>query len=298
MKVFVTGATGYLGYHIVNVLVAEGHKVLCLKRATSKSLFSEGVESRIQWVLNDGNMQSRIAAFQPDVLIHAAWGGVRGAGRDNVEIQQANLELSKTLFEAYPYKQIIGIGSQAEYGYYSNIVGEEHPLNPTMQYAIAKVACQRMLQNYCNGKNIEWQWLRIFTVFGEKQTGGLVKIAIEKCLDGSTEFDTTLGEQRYSYLYAYDFAKAVISMLGSVHKSGCYNLSQPFGIYSNRTILQTIKRLTCSDIRLNFGSIPYAENQVMLMDGHVDKFERAFGLIPCTDFETALENTIIDFQSK
>lgn len=39
MRIFVTGATGYLGYHFANVAVSQGHKILCLRRTTSKSLF-------------------------------------------------------------------------------------------------------------------------------------------------------------------------------------------------------------------------------------------------------------------
>lgn len=296
MRIFVTGATGYLGYHFVNVAVSQGHDVLCLKRSTSKSLFEPIVEDKIQWVINDDQMKTIVTEFRPDVLFHAAWGGVRGTGRDDVELQNDNLIMSRQLFALYPYKQIISIGSQAEYGYYSNIITEEHPLCPTMEYAKAKVQCSKDLQSYCDAHGIEWQWIRIFTVFGEKQTGGLIKIAIEKCLQGCKDFPTTKGEQQYSYLYTFDFAKAICKMIGSNGKSGFYNLSQPYGLQSNRTVLETVKRLTGSGIKLDFGAIPYPDGQVMLMDGRVDKFEKAFGKVPYTDFELALSNTIDSFR--
>lgn len=296
MKIFVTGATGYLGYHFVNVAVAQGHEVLCLRRPTSKSLFEPIIEDKIQWVVNDYKMDETVKAFEPDVLFHAAWGGVRGSGRESIEIQTENLEMSRKLFALYPYKQIISIGSQAEYGYYSDIITEDHPLRPTMEYAKAKVQCSEDMKEYCEANGIEWQWIRIFTVFGEKQTGGLIKIAIEKCLNGEKEFPTTKGEQQYSYLYSFDFARAICNMLGAKDKSGIYNLSQPFGLHSNRDILESVKRLTKSNIHFDFGAIPYPEGQVMLMDGRVDKFERAFGPVPYTDFEVALANTIDSFR--
>ena len=47
-----------------------------------------------------------------------------------------------------------------------------------------------------------------------------------------------------------------------------------------------------SNIRNNFGAVPYAKDQIMLMSGTVDMFERAFGKIPHTDFKEALQNTI------
>lgn len=297
MKIFVTGATGYLGYHFVKVAICQGHDVLCLRRKTSKSLFEPNIEEKIQWVNNDEKISENVKRFQPDVLFHAAWGGVRGNGRDSVEIQNDNLLMSRFIFTLYPYKQIISIGSQAEYGTYSDIISEDYPLNPTMEYAKAKVKCCDEMISICEKNYIEWQWIRIFTVFGEKQTGGLIKIAIENCLTGAKDFDTTPGEQKYSYLYAEDFAKAICLMLGVKGKSGIYNLSQPLVLKSNREILETVKEITNSNIKLNFGAIPYPNGQVMLMDGNVDKFEEAFGRIPYTDFNISLRNTINSFMA-
>ena len=296
MKIFVSGATGYLGYHFVKVAINQGHEVLCLRRPTSRSLFESEIENKVKWVVNDEELKSAVIDFQPDVLFHAAWGGVRGTDRNNIEIQKENLVMSHNLFTLYPYKQIIAIGSQAEYGYYNDIISEDHPLKPTMEYAKAKIQCCKDLQHYCEQNNIEWQWIRIFTVFGEKQTGGLIKLAIEKCLNGEKSFDTTPGEQKYSYLYAEDFGKAICNMLGSKGKSGIYNLSQPQCLKSNKEILESVKTLTKSDIHLNFGAMPYPEGQVMVMDGSVNKFEKAFGAVPYTDFNTALEHTINSFK--
>lgn len=296
MKIFVSGATGYLGYHFVKVAINQGHEVLCLRRPTSRSLFESEIENKVKWVFNDEELKSAVIDFQPDVLFHAAWGGVRGADRNNIEIQKDNLVMSHNLFTLYPYIQIIAIGSQAEYGYYNDIISENHPLKPTMEYAKAKIQCCKDLQNYCKQNNIEWQWIRIFTVFGEKQTGGLIKLAIEKCLNGEKSFDTTPGEQKYSYLYAEDFGKAICNMLGSKGKSGIYNLSQPKCLKSNKEILESVKKLTKSDIHLNFGAMPYPEGQVMLMDGSVNKFEKAFGAVPYTNFEVAMVNTIDSFR--
>ena len=280
----------------MKVAINQGHEVLCLRRPTSRSLFESEIENKVKWVFNDEELKSAVIDFQPDVLFHAAWGGVRGADRNNIEIQKENLVMSHNLFTLYPYKQIIAIGSQAEYGYYNDIISEGHPLKPTMEYAKAKIQCCKDLQHYCEQNNIEWQWIRIFTVFGEKQTGGLIKLVIEKCLNGEESFDTTPGEQKYSYLYAEDFGKAICNMLGSKGKSGIYNLSQPQCLKSNKEILESVKILTKSDMHLNFGAMPYPEGQVMLMDGSVNKFEKAFGAVPYTDFNTALEHTINSFK--
>ena len=294
MKIFVTGATGYLGYHFVNVAISQGHQVLCLRRPTSVSLFEPFVEKEIQWVNNDDETKLRktVNAFQPDVLFHAAWGGTRGKERNDVVIQERNIQMSKDLITLYPYKQVIVLGSQAEYGFYFGPAMETDALKPNTVYGQAKIETCEFLKEYCEAHNIEWQWIRLFTLFGENQTGGLIKIFTEKCLRGEKEFNTTEGLQRYSYMYTFDIAKAICMMIGSKGKSGIYNLSQPNDVYTNQWILTHIKELMHSEIQLNFGAIPYEENQVMYMDGYVTKFENAFGDIPHTDFEVALGRTI------
>ena len=96
----------------------------------------------------------------------------------------------------------------------------------------------------------------------------------------------------YSYLYAKDFAKAICKVIGAKGKSGIYNISQPLEEHSNKDILETIKAMMGSNIKNNYGAVPYAKDHIMLMSGTVDKFEEAFGKIPHTDFKEALQNTI------
>lgn len=299
MKIFVTGATGFLGYHFVKEAIRQGHQVLCLRRSTSVSLFSPEEESKVDWVIDDENLQVQVYDFEPEVLFHAAWAGVRGTYRENQNVQTQNIALSQRIVTLFPYKQIICLGSQSEYGYYVGPVSEAlKPSKVQSEYGVTKLFCLKKLKKYCEAHHIEWQWIRIFTVFGEHMTGGLIKLVIQQCLDGIKQFDTTKGEQKYSYLYAEDYAQAICRVLGSNEKSGIYNLSQPLDVYSNVYVLSKIKSLMRSDIEYNFGSIPYTSNQIMYMDGDVSKFESAFGAIPHTDFETALVRTIDFYRNK
>lgn len=297
MKLFITGATGFLGYHIANIAVNEGHEILCLRRNISISLFDKIVEERIGWLNNDDcNWKQKLADFQPDVLIHCAWSGVRGSDRDSHEIQQKNIEMSRELFGAYPYKQIISIGSQAEYGYYKTMVSEEHPLNPENEYGKAKVNVLNCLQEYAKIHKIEWQWIRIFTVFGEKQKAGLIYSFTKDCLNGAKIFKTSPGLQEYSYMYSFDFAKAIMQVVGVKGQSGIYNLSQPFEVHTNRDILENIKNILHSNIEIRYGAFEYPSNQVMLMNGSTNKFVQAFGIIPHINFQFALTNTIDSYK--
>ena len=215
-------------------------------------------------------------------------GGVNAERRNDECAQDANFVFSKRLFELYPYKQIISMGSQAEYGYYTKRVTEEDELNPQTLYGKTKIETCQWLKTYCEQHEIEWQWLRIFTIFGEGLRVGVIPFAINKCLSGDKVLETTKGEQVYSFLYAKDFAKAFMNVVGVKGKSGIYNVSQPRNEHTIRDVLLRIKALTHSDIDIKFGALPYRNNQVMLMSGCADKFEKAFGIFPNTDFDLAL----------
>ncbi len=293
MKIFITGATGFLGSHITNLCVNNGYDVLCLKRSTSISPFEPIVEKRIKWVNSDNsNLEEEIISFKPDILIHAAWGGVSARDRNNTTLQKYNTEFSEKIFRIYQYKQIIALGSQAEYGYYKYPVNESSILKPINEYGKAKIECCNYLSEYCRTKDIEWQWMRIFTIFGEHQRYGLIPSAIKNCLNGTASMDTTNGEQIYSFMYALDFAKAIINMIGIKDKSGIYNISSIVDEYSIKEILLKIKKITSSDIKYNFGAIPYSNNQIMYMSGSTQKYENAFGNIKQTNIDKVLAQTI------
>lgn len=296
MRIFVTGATGLVGSAVCREAIKNGHQIIALRRPSSVSSFSEEEEKHISWVLDDDNLQVNVNNYKPDVLAHFAW-GVNAELRNDEYAQNANFELSKRMFELYPYKQIIAVGSQAEYGFYTNRVDERYELRPITLYGKLKIKTCEWLQGYCESHGIEWQWLRIFTIFGEGLRVGVIPYTIKKCLLKESVLETTRGEQIYSFLYAQDFAKVLMKVFGAKGKSGIYNISQPRNEHSIKDVINRIKVLTNSEIEIRFGAIPYRKNQVMLMSGNVCKFEETFGQIPNIEFNTALVREIESMKS-
>ncbi len=290
MKVFITGATGFLGFHIARACMANGHDIICLHRPASVNPFSENENRHITWITEE-EARKRLGSLHPEVLVHAAWGGVSAAGRNDKEIQQANIEMTQRIMELYPYRQIIMLGSQDEYGRIDKKVDERQPVCPLSEYAKAKVACSRMLEAYSAGTKAEWQWIRIFSIYGEhQQSCWLIPSVIDKCLNGESFMDTTPGEQIYSYLYCADFAEAIASCIGQKGKSGIYNLSSSHPI-ALKDLFSLIKELTGSSIGFR-ATMPYRENQSMVILGDSDKFAKAFGTFEHTSLETGLTNVI------
>lgn len=274
MKILITGTSGFLGKHIVDEAIRQGHEVLCLKHSE----------------IDD--CQEKVNTFAPEILVHCAWGGVSAADRNNPDLQEANIEMSKKVVKLYPFKQIIGAGSQDEYGNINEIVDEEQSLNPISEYAKAKIAFCDWLKEYAESRNIEWQWIRIFNMYGTGQASNwLIPAIIAKCINGEKKMDTTKGEQQYAYLNADDFGRAIVSVFGAKDKSGIYNISSsnPMPLHD---IFIMIKHLTKSDIEFIFGAMPYRQGQSMMICGNSDKFIHTFGEFETIDLENGIRSLL------
>lgn len=293
LRIFITGATGFLGYHIANSCIAAGFDLLCLKRKSSVSLFESDQERLIRWVNSDEEAWEKVVVeYQPDILIHCAWEGVSAENRNNHQIQHKNIQLSEKLIKLYPYKQIIVLGSQEEYGRIDSVIDENYPLSPITEYAKSKIETCKILQKYAENNGVEWLWIRVFTVFGEKQKEDwLIPKMIRKCLNPKElQMDTTKGEQSYSYLYSADFARAITSTLGKVGNSGIYNISSstPTKLMN---LFSMIKQKTNSKIEFN-PVLPYREFQSMMIMGDSSKFKKIFGDYENTTLSQGLDRII------
>lgn len=280
MNIVITGATGFLGSHIVSEAKKNGHNILSLKHSAIES------------------SKPLLEAFAPDILVHCGWGGVSAADRNDAKLQADNIAISKRIIELFPFKQIIGLGSQDEYGNINSIVNENQPLHPISEYAKAKIAFCNHLRSYAEKNGISWQWLRIFNMYGTNQAPNwLIPSIIKKCITGEKSMQTTLGEQQYAYLFADDFAKAVVSMFGQDGKNGIFNISssKPLPL---RLIFEKIKELTKASIQFEFGAIPYRPNQSMMICGDSSKFTASFGGFEKTEFAEGLQMVIEEWKNK
>ena len=114
-----------------------------------------------------------------------------------------------------------------------------------------KIEYCKLLTEYCRNNQIEMHWLRIFNMYGTKQASNwIIPAVMNRCLNGEKEMDTTKGEQKYAYLYAEDFGKAVVSMFGVKGVSGIYNISS-----SNPISLKELQRLPLLQVSLRLHQV-------------------------------------------
>ena len=297
--IFITGITGFLGSQIGKYLCVEGYKVIATKRTESSLKNCTEYIQNIKWVnIDEVNWELEIINLKPQIIIHAAWIGVESSYRNDWILQSKNLIFIQKIFEIAQLsntKKMIGLGSQAEYGFTNAVVKEIQELFPDSAYGSVKIITSNLLELFCTKNKIEWYWLRVFSVFGEKESPKwLLPSFIKNICDESKNYmDFSLGEQKYAYLFVDDFANAILKVVAhSKGGSGIYNLCST-NLISIKDIITMIKNKIRPSFDLNFGALPYREGQSMLIAGDITKFKTEFGEYEFTSLEIGI-NKIID----
>ncbi len=302
MKILVTGATGFLGSHIVEELISSKNEIIATYRKSSKREELPFCQSII-WVKTDQyGWENMIQSFAPEIIIHAAWSGVNSTTRNDKDIQLSNISFTNQLLELgkkCKIRKFISLGSQAEYGDFSERINELYPANPTTSYGQVKLSVQKNVQEYCEKHHIEWYWLRVFCIFGERESNlWLIPKLINSILTSKKSMDFTPCEQEYAYLYVRDFANIIKKIVESATScSGVYNISSNNSIKLYE-LLNIIRDKIDTTFKLNFGITPYRSNQSMHIEGDMSKFIKQFGTIELSDFEVSLNRTIEYYKNK
>lgn len=301
MKILLTGATGFIGSHIAEVLLSNGFKLILTKRSQSSLLNCTSFLSKVTFIdIDNADWFIEVCNLAPSMIIHAAWNGVLSNDRETWKSQLSNIDLvTKLLFIAEKCHVIkfIGLGSQAEYGLYSGVISEKDPINPTTKYGCLKIAVSQQISSHCELNKIDWYWLRIFSVFGERESDSwLIPSVIIRMLNGEKEMDFTLGEQQYAYLYVRDLANAILKTCLIDGPSGIYNISSSQAI-SLKELLLTLRDKINPSFKLNFGVLSYRINQPMHIEGDSSKFISEYGFFEKNPIKFTLDQVINSYRS-
>ena len=282
MTILLTGATGFLGSHLLKTLVSKGYKVVVLKRSTSDMWRLKGFEQTFKSYDIDRVPLQKAFEEQPiDTVIHTAWAGVASTDRDNWEVQIENFYFSKNLIDLsveFGVKKLICLGSQAEYGYYNEKVGEDFLPSPIEAYGSVKLFTSHYLRNLAKKNHINWYWIRIFSIIGENENNSWLLSQVIDSLFANHSIELTEGEQYYDYMYVADFVSAIEKILSAKEEnSGIYNLCTGTPIKIKELLCLIADKLNKDKQLLKFGAIPYRPNQNMFMVGKPQKFEKTFG---------------------
>ena len=298
MRVFVTGATGFVGSHLTKLLVKRGATVAVLLRPGSETWRIANVLPYITQIEGDmlalQEAQNRILDFAPDTILHLAWYGVSNRYRNDEAQINNNLASSLALLRLAlksGCQTWVGLGSQAEYGPQNIIMDENAPTHPTTLYGTLKLCVYLLGRQLATGSGMRFAWLRLFSAYGPKDNESWMIPYLIKSLQRGERPSLTLGEQKWDYLYVGDAAEAIYRVATTPEANGAFNLGSG-EVSTIRNVAERIREMINPSLPLGFGDMPYLSDQVMHLQADITKLKRATGWSPQTGLEEGLKRTI------
>lgn len=273
MKVLVTGATGFVGRHVVAELVTAGHEVFAVVRHQS-SLSDMPWRDAVQFLVCDihGEDVSHALAFTPDVLVHLAWSGLPNY-HQAFHFERnlpADYRFLKRAAEC-DVGQILVAGTGAEFGMVGGALAEEAATAPVTAYGIAKDSLRRFLLHLQLSRPFVLQWVRLFHMHGPGQSPGSLLAQLDKAIDEKAEvFDMSGGEQLRDYLPVQEVARRISLLVCRPDIQGAINCCSGNPISVRRLVENRINECGAT-IRLNLGVHPYLDYEPMAYWGSIGK---------------------------
>ncbi len=168
MRVLVTGATGFVGHHVVRSLSDAGHHTLALSRSPVQTPGLAGLDL-CAYQMGEP-LPRKVTEWMPEAVVHLAWEGIPDFSRQrckrNVDDQTGFLRLA---LELPSVGRIVAAGSCSEYGAALGRSPGSVEVTPDGDFGRAKVSIHRMLRSGCAEARVGLTWLRLFYVYGSGQ---------------------------------------------------------------------------------------------------------------------------------
>lgn len=253
MKYLVTGANGYIGSHIVKVLLDHGHEV-CAADVAFSNVDERAVRSEENIFSGDENIYHRFG--EPDVCIHLAWrnGFVHNADSHIMELPQ-HYQFLKNMI-AGGLKHLAVMGSMHEIGYWEGAIDENTPSNPKSLYGIAKNSLRQISMEMAENEKICLQWIRGFYILGDDlKNNSIFSKIIRADMEGKEKFPFTSGKNKYDFIMVNDLAKQIVAVTEQTRINGVINCctGQP------RTLAEQAESFIAEKglkIQLEYGAYP------------------------------------------
>ncbi|WP_199884010.1 NAD-dependent epimerase/dehydratase family protein [Anaerosinus massiliensis] len=281
-SVIVTGASGFLGYHLVSALQKDNVFVYAVVRPKSKTKERLANFKNIKILEIDMNNITEIEQRHLndcECFYHLAWEGGRNdffAQNKNIEYTLAALEIAKNI----GCKRFICTGSQAEYGLCNEIITEEILPKPNTAYGSAKLATCHLTKIRAEQVGIEWVWVRVFSIYGKYDGVDCLIPYLIHSLENEETPKLTECLQNWDYLYAPDAANALISLRQKGHSGEIYNLASG-DVHPLRFFVEEIYKNFVSHKEAFFGK----ENRMIVsLRPSIKKIQGHTGWKPQTSF--------------
>jgi|MonGeyMetagenome_1017769.scaffolds.fasta_scaffold39724_2 UDP-glucose 4-epimerase len=258
LKVLVTGGAGFIGSHLVKALVKAGHQVKVLDNLSTGSIENlADVLNAIEFVRGDvrdyGTVEYAVGGV--DAVVHLA------ALIDVAEsVEKPDLYFDVNVRGTYNVVKasknvstFVFASSSAVYGEPIRVpIPEDHPLMPKSPYAASKVSGEAFVQAFANQYGFRPVILRLFNVYGPKQSRAYAGVIIEfirRVSRGESPVIFGDGGQTRDFVHVSDVVEAIMLSLRNEGARGVFNIGSGEGITINHLANLILKSMNREDLK-------------------------------------------------
>jgi UDP-glucose 4-epimerase len=252
MRAIVTGGAGFIGSHLVDLLIAEGHTVAVVDNLSTGKPKNLNPRARFYEIdVRAAGLARVLRDERPEVVFHqGAQSSVKVSTDDPRHDADVNVLGLINLMEACvaaKVRKVVFASSGATYGNPHYLPMDElHPQQPEAPYGISKLVSEHYLRYYQRDRGVAFTALRYGNVYGPRQDphgeAGVVAIFTNQLLAGQTPTIHWDGKQTRDYVSVFDVARA--NLLAATSGDGnCYcigtgqgtSVNQIFGMLRDAT---------------------------------------------------------------
>lgn len=290
MKVLVTGSTGFVGRHAIDLLLARGATVVASSRTPMTLAGCEHVAADLTV---PGAAAALIDQVRPTHLLHLAWNAMPGqfwTAADNLDWCAASLALIRA-FHAAGGKRAVLAGSCAEYDWTGDgrLDDRTSPINPATLYGVAKDALRRMVLRDAEQHDHSVAWGRIFWLYGPGEGPGRLVSDVATALRDGREAAVSAGTQQRDFLHVADAAGAFVAALGSGHR-GVFNVCSGNSVAVSEVVRCFAEAMNRPE-GVRYGARATRPDEPPILYGTVEMLHREVGFRPVFDLRNGLADT-------
>ena len=273
MKVLMTGITGFIGHHLGERLVNDGHEVFAIVRPTSRiDELSENLQSHVNfYVYNEKNtimdIVTKLCADgnRPDVVYHLATNFLTAHKFDEIKyLIQSNITFGTELLDAITANQIYNFVNTGTFAQHY----EDADYSPVNLYAATKQCFESIIKFYIEVKTLKCIALHLFDTYGADDKRGKILGLLKKISETGETLEMSPGHQLMDIVYIDDVVDAFI-LAGNYLAQCKYDFCGTYGVSSTkpiplREVVKTFERVSGKNLSIKWGGRPYREREIMI----------------------------------
>jgi UDP-glucose 4-epimerase len=305
MKVLVTGGAGFIGSHLVDRLVLEGHEAVVVDNLVTGKRRNINRAARFYKVdIQNWRLERVFRNERPNVVMHlAAQMDVRKSVEDPMYDAQVNvLGTLNVLQQAVQHgvrKVVFSSSGGAIYGEQETYPAPEtHVTKPLSPYGLSKLCGEQYLSYYQRVSGLQVVSLRYANVYGPRQDpegeAGVVAIFIQKMLNNEQAVINGNGRQTRDFVFVEDVVEANLAMMGQ-ESQGTYNVGTGVETSIN-DLFRILVQHTGSACKEIHGPAKKGEQARSVIDN--TKLRHEMSWEPKADLSEGLKKTVEYFRSR